>query len=352
VTDSAVGVNSNIDWEAQYHLLDDWYVRPSFLEWKTSRDPFGPGYLHVELRDGVVAGTCCVSEREVLLDGEPVAAAQIGDTFTRNEFRRQGVFSRCVKACTERCLESNIDVIYGTPNDQSLPGYVSKLGFEIAAGARVRSLVRILHWSALGARFEARGSHIPRVVREHAARAVGRTVFGSRSAARPPGISVEVVGEADSVHAGDGLWGGSRGEFAFFTPRTGPYLEWRSLSGEVDQTVLAAFRHGECVGFAAFKLDLANGDASLVDVAVVRDDARVFAALMGSCEELLCQRGVTVVRAFCAQGSPYFALLRRGGFVPRRRFVDVVVFAATPRGRRLCAVSRPWHFMMSDSDGP
>jgi hypothetical protein len=64
------------------------------------------------------------------LDGAPIRACEIGETWTAPEHRRRGLFSLLVKHCWAHGYDHGAEIIYGTPNGQSTPGY-KKLGFDI-----------------------------------------------------------------------------------------------------------------------------------------------------------------------------------------------------------------------------
>ena len=342
-------VACNIDWLGHRHLLDGWFVSPESFEWKTSRNPVGPGYVHVELRDGRVAGTCCVSERDVLIGGEPARAAQIGDTYTHPAFRRQGVFSRCVQACTTYCLEHDIDVIYGTPNDQSLPGYRDKLGYPVARGADVQRLVKVLNPQVLSERLAESRLHLPQPFRDIAGRGAQRIAFRPVDRSAGAGIDVRVFEDTQSL-TGDGSWGKRRTDLAFFARRTSEFVQWRFSNSPQAFRVLAALDHGSCVGYAAFRIDDGHGGASLVDIVAEGDEREILNRLVAAVEDELRETGTGLIRVLCPSASPYYRLLREAGFARRRKEVVVITSASTNLAPRLLAAREPWHFMYSDTD--
>jgi len=341
---------SNIDWDEHRHLLDHWFVSPEFFEWKSSQNSVGPGYVHVELQHGQVVGTCCVSELDVLVGGEPARAAQIGDAFTHPDFRRQGVYSRCVRACTTHCLEHDIDVIYGTPNDQSLRAR-QNLDYPIARGADVRQLVKVLDPQLLSGRLAEGRLHLPRPFRDVAALAAQRIAFRPVDRSAGAGIEVRVLEDAQPL-TGDGLWGKRRTDFAFFARRTSDFVRWRFFRNPMAYRVLAAFDQGSCVGYAAVVIDHDHRGANLVDIVAQGDERVIHNRLLAAVEDDLRETGIGLIRALCSSASPYYRLLRDAGFARRRGDVVVIISASTRLAPRLLAAIEPWHFMLSDTDGP
>ena len=119
------------------------------FKWKLGgSNPSGSGFMTVAIHNGAVIGVTTVT-RKRLWDGEKeVAGAEIGDTYSHPEFRRKGhaeipygaedypggylnrsIFGRLVTETRERAEKSGISLIFGTPNENSMPGYINRLGF-------------------------------------------------------------------------------------------------------------------------------------------------------------------------------------------------------------------------------
>lgn len=119
------------------------------FRWKLGEtNPAGRGFMTVAEYAGDVIGVTSITRKRMWDGKSPVAAAEIGDTYSHPSFRREGraarphaptatpneylsksVFGRLVTETRERAEQSGITLIYGTPNGNSLPGYVNRLGF-------------------------------------------------------------------------------------------------------------------------------------------------------------------------------------------------------------------------------
>ena len=119
---------------------------PEIFRWKLGdSNPAGRGILALAISEGVVAGVMTATRKQLMLDGQSVTGAEVGDTFTNPAFRRAGqarvlangsdeaddylnrsVFGRLVNDVTNQLLSDGIEMIYGTPNDQSRPGYLRR----------------------------------------------------------------------------------------------------------------------------------------------------------------------------------------------------------------------------------
>ena len=99
--------------------------------WKVRNNPSGPGFvtLAVDKEDGRIVGTTTVTRRRIWFRRQLIDGAQIGDTFTDASYQRQGIFTSLVEASRERAIADGVQLIYGTPNSNSLPGYEKKCSF-------------------------------------------------------------------------------------------------------------------------------------------------------------------------------------------------------------------------------
>jgi len=119
---------------------------PAVFRWKLGdSNPAGPGIMAVAMAGDVMAGVMTATRKVALIDGKPVSAVEVGDTFTNPAFRRAGrarvlaagtdnsdhylnksVFGRLVNEVTDRLHVDGTEFVYGTPNNESLPGYLRR----------------------------------------------------------------------------------------------------------------------------------------------------------------------------------------------------------------------------------
>ena len=132
---------------------------PEIWKWKLgASNPAGRGFLTVAFIDGKVVGTTSGTRQRIHLGTNSVSAMEIGDTFTHPDFRKNGyckeeysglagndhylnrsVFGRLVTETLDRAAKEKIEYVFGTPNLNSRPPYLSKLGFTEIGDEKVRS---------------------------------------------------------------------------------------------------------------------------------------------------------------------------------------------------------------------
>ncbi|MEZ4729007.1 MAG: GNAT family N-acetyltransferase [Caldilineaceae bacterium] len=106
-----------------------------FWHWKHHANPFGPSFglytwdeetqlatgLRVLLRWQFCRGT-----------GQSLRAVRAVDTATHPGYQRRGIFSTLTRQAIADLSTEGVDLIYNTPNQQSLPGYL-KMGWQVVA---------------------------------------------------------------------------------------------------------------------------------------------------------------------------------------------------------------------------
>lgn len=178
----------------------------AFFRWKHLENPFGRSLLLVAESDGKILGLRAFMRWRLRSGGRTFTAARAVDTATDPEARGRGVFTRLTSEALS-LLAADTDLIFNTPNDQSLPGYL-KLQWTIVGAVPVRIAVRRPVAFLRGARSAGDLAARPRRAQPDVA---------ARSAA-----AVMADGDVDGwarLVEDDGA--------GLHTPRDGGYLPWR-----------------------------------------------------------------------------------------------------------------------------
>jgi GNAT superfamily N-acetyltransferase len=102
----------------------------SFLEWKHMQNPFGVSPMWIARADDRVVGFRTFLRWEFETpDGRTVRAARAVDTATDPDHQGRGIFTRLTRAAIEELPNDGVELIFNTPNEKSLPGYL-KMGWS------------------------------------------------------------------------------------------------------------------------------------------------------------------------------------------------------------------------------
>jgi GNAT superfamily N-acetyltransferase len=96
-----------------------------FFRWKHRANPFGesPGLVAAD-RDGRVVAVRLFLRWEFEVDGRLVRAVRAVDTATHPEHRGRGLFKRLTLEQLDRLADDRTELVFNTPNGNSLPGYL------------------------------------------------------------------------------------------------------------------------------------------------------------------------------------------------------------------------------------
>ncbi len=355
-------------WKPVEHTSDDFKgiaaLRENFesTEAQTSRRAIGPGYYQWKLRQNPVAlGSCMIAvpnestnpvglatitPKTFIVDRKPVRSAEIGDTFTHTSFQRQGIFSAMVFGAKEAAIRSGIDFIYGTPNNQSLPGYQKKCNFDVVPSARVNNYVLPLNAGAvLGTRIKSRmvtGIVGPLI------QVILSLIVMLRTRGRASGAyQIDQTSEFPKGLVDVILKAAQR--FDVILDRNPGYLSWRFCTNPDKYKIFTISGTGKPVGYFVLKDGYWSGlkVGYVADFLVDPEDPKAVDAALAFICRFFKQEGMDMVACWMADG-PFSPALRRHGFFVHKN-VPLICFKNTV-GEKIIDANHRWHFTLADSD--
>ena len=115
------------------------------FRWKHLENPFGRSLMIVAEDGERIIGLRAFMRWGFRAGDRRVEAVRAVDTATHPEYQRKGVFSRLTRAALEE-LEGKADLVFNTPNQRSLPGYL-KMGWRVVGrfpvSVRIRRPLRV-----------------------------------------------------------------------------------------------------------------------------------------------------------------------------------------------------------------
>lgn len=281
---------------------------PAVWRWKHVENVFGPSFTRLACgQDGRVIGLRAFMQWRLQVGGRTLRAVRAVDTATHPDFRRMGVFAGLTKGLVEDVRQAGVDLVFNTPNQFSLPGYL-KMGWQLVGTVqplllvldRVRFFPRLMGYQMRYIRPRAYSSQ------EYFSRPVPhvRDILDSAKGVR------RLLARSSEVEQGAAL----------ATPLSWEYLKWR----------YAAHPHIPYYGFAVGDRD---GPAAC---AIFRTNSRFGLKEVVLSEVLLSDRDEGLVRqlvrglrqglradyliAYSGEGSFLRRALRRCGFWPVPRW--------------------------------
>lgn len=317
-----------------------------YYEWKCCRNPMQPGEIWLAEDGEKIVGTTTLTPKRMRILGKIVCGAEIGDTFTHPDYQRQGIFSTLVERTRREGLNNRISFIYGTPNEQSLPGYEKKCAFAQVPSACITNVVRpvnIRH--VLEALIRPRLLASPTSLLLSAAYAI---LFKVGRDKRNESIHVSKV---DSFpNSMEILCEQASKSHDVILVRDSIYLEWRFITNQDGYTIMIAKDEKSILGYLVTKIgswrNLTVG--YIADFMTLRDDSRTFRSLLVEALNSLQNRKVDMVSCWVTRRSFYERVLRKAGFLPYKT-IPIICYK-NELGNQVLGGHYNWHFTMADSD--
>jgi GNAT superfamily N-acetyltransferase len=204
---------------------------PEFFRWKHQENPFGRSFMLVGEADGRIVGFRAFLRWGFRAGGQDLHAVRAVDTATHPGFQRMGIFSRLTREALTK-LGEEADLVFNTPNQQSLPGYL-KMGWRIVGRVPVRVRRPVRFFSRVRSMELEAGPPGP-----------------------PPAVgaepAAEVLRDGDDVSL---LLEEQPVESRLSTPRSLEYFRWRYGAAPIlDYRAIREEREGELRGLAIFRV--------------------------------------------------------------------------------------------------
>jgi GNAT superfamily N-acetyltransferase len=212
----------------------------SFFRWKHRENPHGASPAWVATVGDTLVGFRTFLRWQFTCGGRTMSAVRAVDTATHPDYQGRGIFSRLTRHALAALQDENVDFVFNTPNERSLPGYL-KLG-----------------WSEVGS--------LPAVFRPRSVRAVGkvaraRTPAGKWSVPTATGIPAAEAFETSTFDSFESAFtattgGGTAhsGESSAQTSLTREHLRWRYGYRALDYRIVQGSDRDAADGLAVFRL--------------------------------------------------------------------------------------------------
>ena len=323
--------------------------QPEYHEWKCRRNPAEPGYIWLVEDGGRIVATASMTPKKMKILGKEALAAETGDTFTLPEYQGKGIFTSLVKNTTAEAVGKGIGFIYGLPNKNSLPGYLSKLDYRQVTSPQLYYLGRPLNIKKiLGQRI---GSRSIASVLSPLLEVVSWVVF-KLCVIRSGKSTVSISQGSTFPEDIEELWPRVSTSYDVMLVRDNKYLEWRYVAAPNRYLILIARnKEGEISGYMVARIsDVEDRRVGfIVDFLCLEDSPKVFRRLFFTLLEVFRANKVDHISTWAMKGSFYYKNLVKLGFLPWTK-IPLICYKSE-LGHQILDKAYKWHFTQGDSDG-
>lgn len=279
---------------------------PEFFRWKHLFNVFGRSFMLVAEEGGALIGFRAFMRWRFVAGATELRAVRAVDTATHPDHQGKRVFSLLTMHALEE-LRDEIDFVFNTPNEKSLPGYL-KMGWRVVGELPIRVRMRRPLRLATGFRWRTAGG-------------AARTAPVVRAA-----TAADVLRDGDTVS--EFLAACNADDPRIHTERDLAYLRWRYAEAPLlDYRAVRVETAGRLDGVAIFRVRQRGKlwESTLAEVLARPDDPQVTRSLL---RRVLAAANVDHVAGHFPAGSSVFQAARRRGFL---RSPGGLTFVVNPR---------------------
>jgi hypothetical protein len=314
--------------------------------WKIFTNPFGKGFVNAIHHEGNIVATTSITPKSLFIKQVEYTAAEIGDTYTDRKFQGRGLFSLLVNESRKVANDAEIKFIYGTPNNQSLPGYIKNTGFNIVDEFKISTY-----------RFELRVDHILRSKIGGFLASVINLIFRilirlfnfSKDLFYPSigDYKIEVIDSLDETW--DIFWKEASVQWDVIFNRNIKSLNWRFFSNPDIYIFLVVKKFDRIVGYTVYRImpDVLGNRIVIADFLFLNGHSKAFNNCLKTIKKLAFELDISSITLWSDANSIYHRSLVKNGFFPHKK-VPLICYMDDFYGK--FKGSKNIHFTISDTD--
>ena len=336
--------NIGLFFKKQFKGIGD-YGSMSLFHWKINQNYAEKGLINIVKDGSTIASTTSITPKKLLLNGEVITCAEIGDTYTDENYQRQGLFSLLINQSRSDANEKGIEFIYGTPNHQSLPGYEKRANFKVMPNLNVldlslmsniqAGLQRKLHWtiaSFIGCIYNIS--------------VFAKMMFGSLLSSTHS-LNVDLINELPSDW--NEFWEKAKAPYDFIFNRNQEGLTWRYFESPNKYHFYRAHKNNTTVGYIVYRWIFDEKESHLViaDFLFLPGQEALLLPTLHKTMASVWRTHFFKVKLWCVKSSPYMSALKKFGFKINGPIPVICHQSNFVKEFDKC---NTWHFSISDSD--
>ena len=322
------------------------YGRMGLFFWKIFKNPFQIGYVNLFKDDTKIIATTSITPKSLLLNQCLISSGEIGDTYTDSNYQGRGLFSKLINFSREKANKNGIKFIYGTPNNQSLPGYRKRANFDTINAFNIRVLKMPLRINTIlkpkiGWFFSMFVDLLFNIFNSLYLALL--TIFIKCDK------DYSINERSDIPEDWDIFWNSASDNWNFIFTKNASVFSWRYLQNPEKYSILYVRSSEKLVGFCAYRIlsDESGINLVIADFLFLPDHASALNNCLKIVKSKALRIGAKSISLWCDSSSPYFTLFKKNGFL---NFSGIPLICYKDKIFEELKNINKVHFVMADSD--
>lgn len=285
-----------------------------FWNWRYMKNVLGKIMIYLAMDNDKIAAHYALSPTKIFVLGTEISSGLSMTTMTHPDYRRQGLFTKLAKELYDKS-KSDLEVIYGVPNDNSINGFKEYLDFNHINDIPVFEI-------------DLKEKVTPSNTEEYK-NIVNIKKFDQRF---------------------DDLFENLKVKYDIILSRTSEYLNWRFFENPInDYTVLAHLDNDSISGYVVMK-EFNNGKDRIGDIVdIVALDHKSFSALINEAIKFFNKKNISIVKIWM-NDPEFIENLKEIGFCENEEKYHFIVKNNSEKNLKILEDYSKWYLTMSDID--
>jgi hypothetical protein len=312
------------------------YGSTQLFEWKIFNNIHHEGLLNAAVSEGEIASTTTLTPKTLYHKQKKYIAAEIGDTYTQEKFQRRGLFGSLVQKTREEGISLGIEYIYGTPNANSLPGYVKKCNFAVIPELDVHSYSFLLDVKEM----------VPVKALTWIINFFYR-IFLSCYLVFKNDSKVKLTRVEKFGPEFDALWAEGKGDYDYIFSREAASLNWRFNKNPYDYQIFCIHASTKLIGYIVIRENSADASVAIADYFCLKNYAGSMSVALAGLAKIYKKTNYKKLVAWVS-GKDYLEQSFRNTLFIKRNNVPIIAF--NNDFLKQVSLGESFHFTLSDSD--
>jgi hypothetical protein len=322
------------------------YGQTNMFAWKIFENTHQEGFMNL-IRDGnAIVSTTSVTPKILILNNQKITVAEIGDTYTEIDYQRKGMFNTLINTSRKNAQNAGIQFIYGTPNKQSLPGYLKHAGFVEIDDLNIYSLKFLFSAKSKFRRLVGQGlaKFFDSIYQIYAQKCIS---IKNSNIKNLNGYSIDQIKILPDDW--DTFWIQAVKNYSFIIDRSSKSQNWRYVNNPEKYSFLTVRSQGKLIGYCIYINTPGDGeyDISIADYLFLNDHEVALGLCLTKIYETAFLNSVRSINVWCEITSPFYTIFRNYGLRETNK-IPIIFFGS--QINRVISKKNNNHFTMGDSD--